>query len=451
MSARGWLRGLLLTAALLGGGHAAAKDAARIERGRYLATAADCIACHTVDRRRPFAGGFPVATPFGTIYGPNLTPDKATGIGDWSDQQFVRALHEGVGRHGEHLYPAFPYASFTKMTRDDALDIKAYLFSLPAIEQKTPANRLSFPFNQRWLLAGWKLFNFTPGPLAVAAGKSGDWTRGAYLAEALAHCQECHTPRTLTMGLNKKLAYGGAILGGWQAYNITADPLSGIGGWSDAELAQYLRTGAVAGKAQAAGGMAEVIDNSLRHLSADDVRALQAYLRDIAPIHEQRDHQARYAWGSAAADDTSLRGADGVSSSSTASGAAQLYSGHCASCHGAAGTGSVDAYYPSLLHSSAVGAPDPHNLVMAILRGVSRGKTFMPAFAERLNDEQVASLSNYLLQQFGNGEVVVSAAFVAEQRRGGAASPLPKLALGGAAVAAVAAVAALALVRRSQH
>lgn len=440
----------LLAAALLGAGHAAAETAGeRIERGRYLATAADCIACHTVDRRQPFAGGYPIATPFGTIYGPNITPDKATGIGAWSDDEFVRALHEGVGRRGEHLYPAFPYASFTKMPRADVLAIKAYLFSLPAISRKTPDNPLSFPFNQRAILAGWKLFNFTPGPLAADGGARGaDWKRGQYLAEGLAHCQECHTPRTLTMGLDKKLAYGGAMLGGWQAYNITSDALSGVGGWSDAELAQYLRSGAVEGKAAAAGGMAEVIDNSLRHLSADDVRALVVYLRGVAPVHDRRDARARHAFGSAASDDTLLRGVAGVSAGNVASGGAELFSGNCASCHSAAGSGSVGGYYPSLLHNSAVGARDPNNLVMAILQGVTRGETFMPGFAAHLDDAQIAALSNYLLQQFGNGEVAVTADFVAVQRRGGPASALPKLMLGGAVLALLLLLVLACLLRR---
>lgn len=437
MSAPVAVRAALLAAALLGGGHAAAETAKeQIQRGRYLATAADCIACHTVDQRKPFAGGYPIATPFGTIYGPNITPDKATGIGAWSDDEFVRALHEGVGRRGEHLYPAFPYSSFTKMPREDVLAIKAYLFSLPAISQKTPDNPLSFPFNQRAILAGWKLFNFTPGPLpADSVARSVDWKRGQYLAEGLAHCQECHTPRTLTMGLDKRLAYGGAMLGGWQAYNITPDALSGVGSWSDVELAQYLRSGVVEGKASAAGGMAEVIDNSLRYLSADDVRALVVYLRGVAPIHDSRDAKARHAFGAVASDDTLLRGAAGVSANNVASGGAELFSGNCASCHSAAGSGSVGGYYPSLLHNSAVGARDPNNLVMSILHGVTRGATFMPGFAEHLDDAQIATLSNYLLKQFGNGEVTVTADFVAEQRRGGPASPLPTLMLGGVVVA----------------
>jgi len=438
---RAALAATVLAAPLLAGAQDAAPSAAaaQVSRGRYLATAADCIACHTVDARKPFAGGYPIATPLGTIYGPNLTPDRETGIGAWSDEQFVRALHEGVGKNGEHLYPAFPYTAFTKLSRDDVLAIKAYLFSLPAIKQRAPDNQLSFPFNQRWLLAGWKLLNFTPGPLTGAdAGKSAEWKRGAYLAEGLAHCQECHTPRTLTMGLNKKLAYGGSSLAGWTAFNISADPLSGIGGWSDAELATYLHGGSVAGKASAAGPMAEAIDNSLRHLRPDDMAALVTYLRGVAPIHEAVDAKPRYAFGAPASDDASLRGAAGVGVSAVASGVAELFSGNCASCHSAAGAGSGDAYYPSLLHNSTVGANDPGNLVMVILRGVKRegdaGAVFMPGFGEHLSDAQIADLSNYLLRQFGDGSAVVTEKFVAQQRRGGPASALPRLMMGGAAL-----------------
>lgn len=404
-------------------------SADQIKRGEYLTSAADCIACHTVDKAKPFAGGYPVATPFGTIYGPNITPDKETGIGAWTDEDFIRALHQGVGKQGEHLYPAFPYTSFTKLSRDDVLAIKAYLFSLPAINQKTPANQLPFPFNQRWSLAGWNLFNFTPGRWQPNPAQSVEWNRGVYLVEGLAHCQECHTPRNITMGVNKKLAFSGAQLGGWTAYNITSDAVSGVGGWNDKELVQYLQTGAVLDKASAGGGMAEAIAHSLQYLTDADVKAIVTYLRSVPAIHNEGDLKPRYAWGAASLDDTALRGVAPISNSIIASGGAELFSGNCATCHSASGSGVVGGYYPSLFHNTVVGARDPSNLLMVILNGVDRhGKideAFMPGFAAHLSDVQIATLSNYVLKQYGNPDVAtVTPEQVKIQRQGGVASPI---------------------------
>ncbi|MGZ9711249.1 c-type cytochrome [Glaciimonas sp. GNP009] len=410
-----------------------ASSADQIKRGEYLALAADCIACHTVDKAKPFAGGYPLATPFGTIYGPNITPDKETGIGTWTDEEFIRALHLGIGKHGEHLYPAFPYTSFTKLSRDDVLAIKAYLFSLPAINQKTPENKLPFPLNQRELLAGWNLFNFTPGRWQPDPAKSVEWNRGVYLVEGLAHCQECHTPRNITMGVNSKLAFSGAQLGGWTAYNITPDAVSGVGGWKDAELVQYLQTGVVPDKASAGGGMAEAIEHSLQYLTDADVKAIVTYLRSVPAIHNEGDLKPRYAWGAPSQDDADLRGIALVSNSIVASGGAELFSGNCASCHSASGSGVVGGYYPSLFHNTVVGARDPSNLLMVILNGVSRngksnGKSdeaFMPGFAQHLTDPQIALLSNYVLKQYGNPDgATITADQVKIQRQGGPRSPI---------------------------
>jgi mono/diheme cytochrome c family protein len=406
-----------------------ATDTEQIKRGEYLARAADCIACHTLDKAKPFAGGYPLATPFGTIYGPNITPDNETGIGTWTDEDFIRALHLGIGQQGEHLYPAFPYTAFTKLSRDDVLAIKAYLFSLPAIAHKTPENKLPFPLNQRIVLAGWKLFNFKPGRWQADPGKSVEWNRGVYLVEGLAHCQECHTPRNITMGVNRKLAFGGAQLGGWSAYNITPDKVSGVGGWQDQELVDYLKTGVVLGKASAGGAMAEAIEHSLQYLTDSDLKAIVTYLRSVPAIHDEDDLKPRYAWGSASQDDADLRGVAPVSNSVAASGGAELFSGNCASCHAASGAGVVGGYYPSMFNNSAVGARDPRNLVMVILNGVQRKgraeETFMPGFAAHLSDAEIAALSNYVLQQYGNPDArTVTIEHVRMQRQGGPTSPL---------------------------
>ncbi|PFH09690.1 mono/diheme cytochrome c family protein [Collimonas sp. PA-H2] len=433
-----WCGGLALAAGLVHGAFAAAAvanvapNADQIKRGEYLAKAADCIACHTVDPAKPFAGGYPLATPFGTIYGPNITADKETGIGDWSDEQFVRALHEGIDDEGKRLYPAFPYASFTKLSRDDVLAIKAYLFSLPPIQQKTPENKLPFPLNQRWLMAGWNLFNFTPGELQADAAKSPEWNRGNYLVNGLAHCQECHTPRNLTMGLDLKRSFGGAQLGGWTAFNISPDPVSGVGGWKDEELVQYLKTGLVPGKASAAGGMAEAIEHSLQYLTDDDLKSIVTYLRSAPAVNDAADKKPRYAWGQPADDDAEIRGIAAVSVSSNASSGAELFSGNCASCHSASGSGVVGGYYPSLFNNSVVGARDPGNLLMVILNGVQRRgakeETFMPGFADHLNDGQIAMLANYAVKQYGHADTPpITPEQVKIQRQGGPASPLTTL------------------------
>ncbi|AMP17493.1 cytochrome c family protein [Collimonas pratensis] len=435
---------MALAAGLVHGAFAAdaAPNADQIKRGEYLAKAADCIACHTVDPAKPFAGGYPLATPFGTIYGPNITADKETGIGDWSDEQFVRALHEGIDDEGKRLYPAFPYASFTKLSRDDVLAIKAYLFSLPPIQQKTPENKLPFPLNQRWLMAGWNLFNFTPGELKADTAKSPEWNRGNYLVNGLAHCQECHTPRNLTMGLDLKRSFGGAQLGGWTAFNISPDPVSGVGDWKDEELVQYLKTGVVPGKASAAGGMAEAIEHSLQYLTDDDLKAIVTYLRSVPAVNDVADKKPRYAWGQPADDDAEIRGIAAVSVSSNASGGAELFSGNCASCHSASGSGVVGGYYPSLFNNSVVGARDPGNLLMVILNGVQRRgvkeETFMPGFAGHLNDGQIAMLANYVVKQYGHADTPpITPEQVKVQRQGGPASPLLTLLPVGLAAAAL--------------
>lgn len=254
-----------------------------VARGRYLAQAADCQGCHTARGGRPYAGSLAFDLPFGTIYSVNLTPDRKTGIGGWTDAQFLRALREGVGPRA-HLYPVMPYTSFTYMTDADALAIRAYLATLEPVRLQRPPVRFSFPFNRRGLMRIWTyLFNpdrrFTPN-----ADRSPAWNRGAYLAEALGHCGDCHTPRNLLQAVDNRRKYAGAMTGGWRASNITADRASGLGGWSDADLAQFLATGRAPGRAPAAGPMRDVIDLSLSRLTPSDIAALVTYLRSIPPV-----------------------------------------------------------------------------------------------------------------------------------------------------------------------
>src|SRR5258707_6079754 len=221
----------------------AAASSDLVKRGEYLARAGDCIACHTADKSRPFAGGLPINTPFGTIYTPNITPDPDTGIGNWNDAAFLRAMHEGVGKSGERLYPAFPYPEYTKVTDRDVLAIRAYLNTLVPIHYTPPRNDLKFPFNQRWLMLFWNMFNFTEGRFVPDPKQSAEWNRGAYLVEGLAHCEECHTPRNFMQGLKTSARFAGETQAGWHAFNITPDKNSGIGTWSNEEVAAYLSTG----------------------------------------------------------------------------------------------------------------------------------------------------------------------------------------------------------------
>lgn len=304
-----------------------ADSADLVKRGAYLARAGDCMACHTADPGRPFAGGVPIGTPFGTLYTPNITPDPETGIGRWTDAEFIRAMHEGVGKGGQHLYPAFPYTEYTRVTERDVLAIRAYLGTVAPIHYTPPRNALRFPFNQRWLLFLWKLFNFREGRFVPDPKQSPLWNRGAYLVEGLAHCEECHTPRNIMQGLKSADRFSGEVQAGWHAFNITPDRAGGIGKWSDDDLARYLAVGVAPGRANAAGPMAEVVENSTQFLTPEDLRAIGTYLRALPPVAGGAKH-ARDEWGKPVDDVTSLRGTP-----VTGVNGAQLFVANCASCH----------------------------------------------------------------------------------------------------------------------
>jgi mono/diheme cytochrome c family protein len=381
-----------------------------VRRGAYLARMGDCAACHTADKSRPFAGGLPITTPFGKIYTPNITPDPDTGIGQWSDADFMRAMHEGIGKSGERLYPAFPYVEFTRVTEQDVLAIRAYLNTVAPVHYTPPPNDLRFPFNLRWLMIFWNLFNFEEGRFVPDPQKSAEYNRGAYLVEGLAHCEECHTPRNFIQGLRKSDRFAGAIQAGWQAYNITPDRAGGIGGWSDDALMAYLSTGSADGHANAAGPMAEVVQNSTQYLTDEDLHSIVAYLRAQQPISGGVT-RSRDSWGQPAVDDvTTLRGTAITSVNGT-----QLFIANCASCHDWTGAGigaSAPGAYPSLIHNSVAGAASPTNLAMVILHGVTRktkdADVLMPAFGNELTDDQIAAISNYVTKQFGNPQATIT-------------------------------------------
>ena len=251
-----------------------------IERGEYLVRAGGCFSCHTVPGGEKLAGGRALATPFGTFYTPNITPDPATGIGRWTDAQFLRALREGISPEGANYFPVFPYASFSRITYSDALAIKAYLFSLPSVRQQNRPHDVVFPFSWRFLQTGWKLLFFTQGPFQQVPGHSAAYNRGAYLVTALAHCGECHTPRNILGATRSGLQLTGTPNGpdGQLVPNITPDPDTGIGKWDKEDVVELLRTGVTPEQSRVKGAMREVVEDGLRYLSEDDLEAIADYL-----------------------------------------------------------------------------------------------------------------------------------------------------------------------------
>jgi mono/diheme cytochrome c family protein len=273
------------------GASAAAQEAALDpdkDRGAYLFAAAGCRNCHTDVKNKgaPLAGGRAMETPFGTFYTPNITPDTETGIGGWSDEDFVRALRDGVSPAGDHLYPAFPYTSYTRMSEDDMRALKAYIFSLPPVRQENRAHELDFPFGWRFLLGAWKMLNFTPGAMAPESGRSESWNRGAYLVEALGHCGECHTPRDALGGLDGDRRMAGTTDGpdGEKVPNITPDESTGIGAWSTSQITGVLRTGLLPDGDVVGSVMGEVVNNGTSRLTDADRAAIAEYLQSLPAI-----------------------------------------------------------------------------------------------------------------------------------------------------------------------
>ena len=406
-----------------------------VERGRYLATAADCAACHTrPGGGEPYAGGYPITSPLGTIWSSNITSSKTYGIGAYSESDFERALREGIRKDGAHLYPAMPYTAYAKLSDEDVHALYVYFTQgVTAVDKAPPQTRLPFPFNLRFSMTVWNAMFLDRERFIANAAHDERWNRGAYLVEALEHCSSCHTPRGLLMQEIHGRAHAGGQVGSWYAPNITADK-SGIGAWSDEELAQYLKTGRVPGKAQAAGGMAEAVTHSLSKLSDEDINAIVSYLRTVPAVADDGVTREALVLGEPRNNEPEIRGAEGQAATGPV-----LYSGLCASCHGARGTGSSDGYYPSLVHNTTVTAARPDNLISVILFGVDREvagqHTLMPDFSggshvQTLDDMQVATLVTYVRQTFGAGGQV-SADDVGLVRKGGAAPPLLALVRGG--------------------
>jgi mono/diheme cytochrome c family protein len=383
--------------------------ASPIQRGEYLARAADCAACHSTEGGKPYAGGRPFVLPFGTMYSTNITPDKGTGIGDYTDADFLRAMHKGIARDGTRLYPAMPYASYTYMTDADALAIKAYLFSLPPVSLPRPVNTLSFPFNQRWLMAFWSTFFNPDKRFEPNAERSAAWNRGAYLAEAMAHCGECHTPRTVAFSLDNRNKFGGAKQAGWRAYNVSSDKVTGIGDWTPEQIAHYISAGHADGRGSAGGPMGEAVDLSLHYLAPSDVSALVAYVTTVPPV---TSHDLPAVKAARAPDIHS----EGVTAAVDPRGK-EIFEGVCAGCHGWSGVSPVlsDA---TLTGVRAVNDPTATNVVQVVLSGsASPDGSAMPAFGSAYTDTEVAAVANYVTARFGASPSNITAANVSQARK----------------------------------
>jgi mono/diheme cytochrome c family protein len=383
-------------------------DLALVGQGASLAAIGNCNVCHTQQGGEMFAGGLALPTPFGTIYSTNITPDPDTGIGRWSEEAFTRAMREGVDREGHHLYPAFPYDHFTKVTDGDNKALYAFLMTRKPVHAETPANKLPFPLNVRMVLAGWKLLFFKPGEYQPDTAQSAEWNRGAYLAEGLGHCGACHTPRNSLGAEKKDEVFAGGEAEGWTAYALNAATPAPVP-WTAESLTHYLTTGWEEHHGVARGPMAPVTAN-MKSASPEDAKAIATYVASIMgkPAPERQASSER-ALQQAGQHPPGLRaqvaGSQTVPVSYDAKDAgAAIYATACSSCHDA---GRPVPYGGLPLHlSSAINGPTPMNPINVILYGLpapegERGP-IMPGFAGTLTDEQVAQLLAYMRKTFSD-------------------------------------------------
>jgi mono/diheme cytochrome c family protein len=396
------LAGLFLCSALsLSAGHAQPTPE-DIARGKALTEAGDCASCHTADTAKPFAGGKRIDTPYGGIYSPNLTPDRDTGIGAWSDDDFYRALRFGEARDGSRYYPAFPYPNFTKLTRQDILAIRAYLATLTPVSNTTPAPELRWPLNYRGMMRVWNWLYFKPGILMPDQQRSAEWNRGRYLVEGVAHCGACHTPKNI-FGANKRgRAFGGARVGGMFAPRLDGAERSGLKSWSVDDIAEYLQSGRN-GRSHAGELMSEVVVNSTSKMSDADIRAIAVYLKDLPA-------------GAAEPQVTPpqpLQMAQGK----------KLYDGACIACHEENGSG-APRIYPPLPGNANLQSADALSTLRIILDGAQTvttprapNKGSMPGYAAKMTDQELADVTNYIRNAWGNAAPPVTADQVARARR----------------------------------
>ena len=370
--------------------------AALLARGAYLARTGNCLACHTARGGAPGAGGLPIATPFGTLYTSNLTPDDDTGLGRWSAGAFRRALHRGRSADGRLLYPAFPYTHTTQMTRADADALFTYFRSLPPVPARPPAHALRWPYGTQAALAVWRALYFRPGAFTPDPARAPEWNHGAYLVQAVAHCSACHAPRDRLGGADWRSLAGGLMPAqGWYAPSLLSPREAGVADWPTAEIARLLRTGQAAG-GSASGPMAEVVLHGTQYLNDADLHAMATYLKALP---------GATARAPAAPPAAPVR---------LAATGQRIYDQHCADCHGAQGQGVAGAF-PPLAGNRAVTLPRAENLLQTVLFGGYGAATAghprpygMPPFALTLTDAEVAAVLSYIRTSWGNRAAEVS-------------------------------------------
>jgi mono/diheme cytochrome c family protein len=409
-------------------------DSQLIREGEYLARAADCIACHSAKDGKPYAGGLGIASPLGTIYSTNITPDKETGIGNYSLEDFDRAVRQGISKEGHTLYPAMPYTAYAKVSPDDIKALYAYFMNdVQPVKQQNKDTDIVWPLSMRWPLNVWR-WMFAPDVAQAAssaapatAGDQAQQLRGKYLVEGLGHCSACHTPRgfalqekALSDAGGTAFLSGGAV-DGWLAKNLRGDVVDGLGTWSKEDIVAFLKTGRNAHSA-AFGGMADVVSDSTQYLSDADLQAIAAYLKTLAPVNKNATQPLAY--------DDSVANALRVGTDRSAG--AMGFLNNCAACHRSTGKGWTETF-PQLALSSTVNTADPSSLIHIVLKGSQMPGTAgapteyaMPAFDWRLTDQEVADVVTFVRSSWGNKAPAVTADLVAKMRKsiGAAAAPV---------------------------
>ncbi len=373
-----------------------------VARGKALTEAADCGSCHTADPAKPFAGGKRIETPFGGVYSANLTPDRDTGLGAWSDDDFVRAFRFGVAPDGSRYYPAFPYPHFTKIIRPDILAIRAYLDTFPPVRNTPPSPQLRWPLNYRVLMRAWNFLFFRPGIFEPDQNKSAEWNRGGYLVEGVAHCGACHTPKNFFGAEKRGQKFGGSLVDDWFAPRLDGAERSGLKSWSVDDIVEYLQSGRNA-RSHADGPMAEVVLNSTSRMSDADLRAIAIYLKDLPPGAPEPE----------VTPPQPAQMADGE----------KLYKAACVACHEADGRG-APRIYPPLPGNANLQSADPASALRIILDGADTittprapNKGSMPAYRAKMSDQEIADVTTYIRNSWGNAAAPVTPAQVARARR----------------------------------
>lgn len=410
---------VIATLALLSSCSISAAETDLIKQGEYLARAGDCVACHTAKGGKPFAGGLPMETPIGVIYSTNITPDK-TGLGDYSFEDFDKAVRQGVAKSGSTLYPAMPYPSYARVSESDMQALYAYFMKgVEPVAQENKDSDIPWPLSMRWPLTAWR-WMFAPAveDYQAKAGTDPVISRGAYLVEGLGHCGACHTPRALTMQEKALSAQdgsaflsGSAPLEGWIAKSLRGDHKDGLGSWSEEQLVQFLKTGR-SDRSAVFGGMSDVVVHSMQYLSQDDLTAIARYLKSL-PAMDPKDQPHQYDKQVAQAlwkGDDSQRGAS-------------VYIDNCAACHRTDGHG-YTRVFPALAGNPVLQTADATSLINIVLNGGTLPATHtapstftMPAFAWRLSDQEVADVVSFIRGSWGNQGAPVKASEVADLRK----------------------------------